>query len=115
MRDYQVVSPSLEGVLIHDSLQYGEVRRPVELLKILDGVSSRGASDGGRKGHHEASGEDKKALEDYFHDLYAVFIKRLSYFFVQAEVDEEETVKLTAMLQEMVKVKRLIAHVSVVE
>ena len=80
LRDYQVVSPSLEGVLSHDSVTYGGVRRPVELLRILDGPASKLVKTKALTDH------DRIVLEEYFHDLYGVFMKKLSFFIVESDL-----------------------------
>ena len=49
-------------------------------------------------------------LEDYFHDLYGVFMKRLSHFIVEPVACDGDGVKLQAMLQEMIKVKGLMGR-----
>ena len=99
--DYQIVSPSLEGVLCHESLAYERLKRPVELLYVLDGPRSKGPSMG------ILGNQELKMLEDYFHDLYGVFMKKLSHFIVEPDSRDGDSVKLQAMLQEMIKVKRL--------
>jgi len=111
MRDYQIASPSLEGVLNHDSLLYEGMKRPLALLRVLDGPASKGA-DNEHPVHKDRreSEKDREVLEEYFHDLYGVFMNKLSFFVVQADSASDETVKLQAMLQEMIKVKRLIAR-----
>ena len=102
INDYQIVSPSLEGVLSHESLAYDGIRRPVEILRALDGPAADPAVP--EPPHRQ------KILEQYFYDLYGVFMKRLSQFVVEPEPSEHETVKLQAMLQEMVKIKKLIGR-----
>lgn len=119
MRDYQIVSPSLEGVLNDAELTYEGLKRPVELLRVLDGPSSKGRpsalcaeADEERKAHQDGAEETAhkgKVLERYFHDLYGIFMKRLSYFVVESEATIEDTVKLQAMFQEMIKVKELMS------
>lgn len=49
-------------------------------------------------------------LEEYFHDLYGVFMKRLSHFIVEPIACDGDAVKLQAMLQEMIKVKGLMGR-----
>ena len=112
MRDYQIISPSLEGVLNHDSLLYDGIERPIELLRILDGPRSKGQESIGRKCKEEGNdnGKDVKVLESYFHDLYGIFMKKLAYFVVNSDIASDETVKLQAMLQEMIKVKKLMMN-----
>ena len=110
IRDYRFVSPSLDGVLNDAALSYEGLKRPLELLRVLDGPSSKGKGpDGAAK--KDGSSEDvvhqEKVLEQYFHDLYGIFMKKLSYFVVESETSSSETVTLQAMLQEMIKVKKL--------
>ena len=115
LSDYNIVSPSLEGVLNEDSLTYEGLKRPVELLRVLDGPRAKGQPKKGETGDDARDTSDgpvldlhkQKMLEQYFHDLYGVFMKNLSHFVVQSEVESSYTVKLQAMLQEMIKVKSL--------
>ncbi|MFA6432671.1 MAG: hypothetical protein WCV82_02525 [Candidatus Paceibacterota bacterium] len=99
IRNYSVVSPSLHGVLTHESLSYEGIRRPVEVLRALDGPAADLTAS--RPAHQN------KLLEQYFYDLYGVFMKRLSRFVLESEPLDSDTVTLQAMLQEMVKTKRL--------
>jgi hypothetical protein len=98
MRDYQIISPSLEGVLNHDALVYEGIPRPVELVRILDGAKIR----------RDEKVIDRELLEKYFQDLYSVFMKKVSEFAVASLNSSDETVRLQAMFQELVKVKRLL-------
>lgn len=107
MRDYQIASPSLEGVLNHDSLLYEGVKRPLEILRILDGPASKGKVSGvNHKTNAELTESEFKTLQEYFFDLYGVFMKKLSYFLVESSFDSDDSVKLQAMLQEMIRVRR---------
>jgi len=99
IRDYRLVSPSLEGVLSHSSLAYSGIRRPHEVLRILDGPAAS------KKGADKENAQ--KVLEEYFHDLHGVFMKKLSHFIVEADSSPEESLKLQALLQEMIKIKGL--------
>ncbi len=99
IREYSVVSPSLSGVLSHESLLYEGIRRPVEILRALDGPSADPSAP--RLVHQD------QLLEQYFYDLYGVFMKRLSQFVLQSEPTDSETVTLQAMLQEMIKTKKI--------
>ncbi len=110
MRDYQLVSPSLEGVLYHDSLAYEGVSRPLELLRALDGPAAKGrASIAKEKKARPMGAEDARILERYFNDLYGIFQKKLSAFAISTGYSYPEGIKLQAILQELVKVKRLIS------
>jgi len=97
--DYVFVSPSLEGVLSHDSLLYEGICRPTEILRLLDGPAAESMNE--RKSYYD------KVLEQYFYDLYGVFMKKLSAFVLESSVSIPETVRLQAMLQEMIKIKKL--------
>ena len=98
-RSYGLLMPSLDGVLSHESLVYEGIERPIEILRAFDSP----AAD--PKGSHPA--HEGKILERYFYDLYGVFMKRLSQFVLESEPTDLETVDLQAMLQEMIKVKKL--------
>jgi hypothetical protein len=99
LRDYMLVSPSLDGILRHDSVVYEGVKRPAEVLRVLDSPARRG---GDKK---VLTQDEVEVLEDYFHDIYGVFMKRLSEFVVNAESKPGEIVKLHALFQEMLKIK----------
>jgi len=103
-----VVSPSLDGILRHDSVMYEGLKRPIEVLRVLDGPSARGTNkDGSRK--RQPTEEQIKVLEGYFNDIYGVFMKKLSHFVVAASTKADDIVKLQALFQEMIKIKGLIA------
>jgi hypothetical protein len=98
-----LVSPSLDGILRHDSIVYEGVHRPREVLRAFDSPSST---------------EDKiptiqeyEILSQYFQDIYSVFMKKLSYFMVEIDPQSVDIAKIQALLQEMIKVKKLIARV----
>jgi hypothetical protein len=111
MRDYQLISPSLEGILRHGSISYDGLERPDEVLRLMDGPASRGRVDSAKDGNKDTvyTEHQQKIVEQYFHDLYGIFMKKLSYFIVESEPDPEVPLKLQAMLQEMIKVKGLMA------
>jgi hypothetical protein len=102
MRDYMLVSPSLDGVLRHEPLVYGGINRPIEILRVFDSPASEEGKVPTEKEH--------EVLEQYFHDLYGVFMKKLSHLVVETDLAAIDTVKLQAMLQEMIKVKMLIVR-----
>jgi ABC-type Zn2+ transport system substrate-binding protein/surface adhesin len=71
----------------------------------MDNPSRRGRTkDGQSEGLTEA---EHKVLSQYFHDLYGVFVKKLGYFVVEPEVGPDDEIKLQAMLQELIKIKKL--------
>jgi hypothetical protein len=106
IRDYQLVSPSLDGVLASGSLSYEGIVRPTEILRIFDGPASKGGS----RRHSE---RERALLEDYFRDLHGIFLKKFAHFAVEDTDTVDDTLKLQAMLQEMVKIKKLIRQGSV--
>lgn len=71
----------------------------------MDGPASKGPKDGSPR--HEYSEKDQKIIEQYFQDLYGVFIKKLSRFAVDIDITDDESLKLQAFLQELIKIKRL--------
>jgi hypothetical protein len=97
-REYGLVTPSLDGIICHESIEYEGLRRPPEINRIFD-----------RPKRLIESPENRKMIEQYFHDLYEVFIKKISQFIVEAEPLSKESVKLMAMLQELIKIKKLLA------
>jgi len=98
---YVIASPSLDGVLTHGSLSYEGVERPAEVLRAFDSPA--------RPSGTSPDPREEKLLERYFYDLYGVFMKKLSAFAMDTDTPAEDALKLQAMLQEMIKVKRLLA------
>ena len=103
-QEYTYVSPSLQGVLNHESMNYEGLSRPVEIRRLLDGPR---AAESAKQSAPPAGVREQKLLERYFYDLYGLFMKKLSVFVLSGEVLPRETVQLQAMLQEMIKVKKL--------
>jgi hypothetical protein len=110
LRDYMVVSPSLDGVLRHDSVTYEGVKRPPEVMRILDGPSTRGQGSHGSGHRKPPTVEQLKVLEEYFNDIYGVFMKKLSHFVVAATAKPDDIVKLHALFQELIKIKELMGR-----
>lgn len=107
------VSPSLDGILRHDSVSYEGVVRPEEVLRVLDGPASKGQpkeKEGEEKREDKMSKESRVILERYLHDLYGIFMKNMAHFVIGSGADPSETVKLQAMFQEMVKIKGLLTE-----
>jgi hypothetical protein len=103
VKDYQVVSPCLEGILCHESVEYEGIKRPPAVAKILDKPATH-------RSINPPDFENRRVIEEYFHDLYGVLMKKLSQYAMQAEPPDGEAVKLQAMLQEFIKVKKLLAE-----
>ncbi len=99
MKTYSIPSPSLEGVLSDDHMYFEGVERPSQIYMVADGT--------------QVSEENIDVLEKYFNDVYNLFLRKLSLFSSFGHTTDEEATKLQALLQELVKVKRLIEGVSV--
>ena len=107
MREYQLVSPSLDGILYHDSVVYEGIKRPTELSQFMDGPLSRGRRAPNIPGQ-VYSDQDLKVIREYLGDLHRLFMKKFSQFMIDTELKSDEDVKLQALLQEMIKIKKLI-------
>ncbi|MBU6427130.1 hypothetical protein KGQ27_02725 [Patescibacteria group bacterium] len=102
IRDYQVVSPSLDGVLTRETLAYDGLERPDGLDRLFDRSPEYELTD------LNESSDRRCAIEQYFHDLYGILVKNISQFAIESEPTPDESVRLIAMLQEFVKVKGLL-------
>ena len=111
-REYTYVSPSLQGVLSHESIAYEGLSRPPESLRLLDGAPADTAAADQRTPLTVPGTREQKLLERYFYDLYGLFMKKLSVFVLASEPLSSETVQLQAMLKEMIKVKKILGRVS---
>lgn len=119
MRDYQYISPSLEGIIRHASVSYEGIHRPEEVLRIMDGPAARSSDDASSGSARSRSGQGEGAdevvytehqhqiISQYFADLYGVFLKKLSHFAIDPDPADDMALTLQAMLQEMIKVKGL--------
>ena len=101
IRDYMVTSPSLDGILSHDSIVYEGLERPTEIIRAFDKPRNQVMPD-------LVNPEKRQILQDYFNDLYGLFMRKISQFITEPEVSPEIELKLTAMLQELIKVKKLL-------
>ncbi len=101
LRDYSITSPSLDGVLRHDSLVYEGLERPTDIIRAFDRPAGNRMPD-------LDNPENRKILEDYFNDLYGLYMRKMSQFIAEAQTEPDTEVKLQAMLQELIKVKRLL-------
>lgn len=94
MKNYTIIPPALDGVLSDDNLYLDGVRRPLALFAVRDGGM--------------ATEENVETLEKYFNDIYNLFLRKLSLFATEESTTFDESVKLQALLQEMIKVKALV-------
>ncbi|MDO8430412.1 MAG: hypothetical protein Q7S72_00260 [Candidatus Taylorbacteria bacterium] len=101
MKTYTITSPSLDGVLSDDHLYFEGINRPGEMYTVRDQkIYSHNSLD---------------TLEKYFNDIYNLFLRKLSSFTMFEHSNEEESLKMLALLQELIKVKKLIEGSSVEE
>ncbi len=98
MKTYTITAPSLDGLLSDDYLYFEGLKKPSALFAIRDGDPGDGRSI--------------EILEKYFNDIYNLFLRKLSSFASGETLMNEESTKLQALLQEMIKVKGLIATAS---
>jgi hypothetical protein len=94
MKTYNIISPSIDGVLSDDALYFEGVNRPQAVYKLRDGG--------------EIDRESLDVLEKYFNDVYNLLLRKISAFTMHELTDSEEELKMQALLQELIKVKRLI-------
>lgn len=93
MENYIIQSPSISGVLSDDYLYFEGVSRPVKLFTIEDSMGDI---------------NNKEVLEKYFNDVYNLFLRKVSLFSSYDHSTEEEMLKLQALLQELIKVKKIL-------
>ena len=95
MKYYTTTSPTLEGIIAEDPLYFEGVQRPAALYVVRDGG--------------EVQGDSLELLEKYFHDIHMLLLKKLSaYVGFENTGGEEDSLKLQALFQELIKVKGLI-------
>jgi len=93
-KNYSIVSPSLDGLLSDDALYFEGISRPAAYYVLRDASNATG---------------DPVVLERYWNDVYNLFLRKVSLFAGCDAVVEEDSVKLQALLQELIKVKGLLA------
>ena len=99
MKTYTITSPYIDGILSDDQLYFEGVSRPNEIYTIRDGGIDHNTNI--------------DILEKYFNDLYNLFLRKLSSFAMFEKSEDEEVIKMQALLQELVKVKKMILNSSV--
>ena len=93
MKTYSIIHPSIDGVISDDNLYFEGVNRPSQVYVVRDGG---GLED-----------KDVDVLEKYFNDIYNLFLRKLSSFAMFEKTSDEEAAKMQALLQELIKVKRI--------
>jgi hypothetical protein len=56
----------------------------------------------------ETAERSNAVLERYFHDIYMIFLRKLTQFAADAEVPEAEQQRLSELFEELVKTKALL-------
>ena len=100
MKNYSITSPSIDGMISDDLLYFEGVSRPSVVFTVRDGGGSM---------------DDIEVLEKYFNDIYNLFLRKLSNFAMFEKTSEDDTLKLQAILQELIKVKKLMIGIVVDE
>lgn len=97
MRIIYNTPPNIYGILSDDHLFFEGVNRPSQIYNI----------------HDEINGKDNIViLEKYINDLYNLFLRKISNYITIQSVTSEDSIKLQALLQEIIKVKDLIEKAS---
>src|SRR3954468_426116 len=96
---YSISSPSIDGLLKHVYLYFEGIKRPLAAFAVRDAISTN-------------SSEQISELERYFYEIHQLFLKKLSEFSTNQFTSPQDTLKLQALLQEIVKVKQLIVTTS---
>lgn len=84
----------IHSVLTDNELSFEGIRRPALVFSVAEGLPT--------------SREHIAILERYFTDIHNLFEKKMIAFTEGKTVMSQDTVKLQALLQEMIKVKGLI-------
>lgn len=100
MKPYSTISPSLTGVLSDDYLYFEGARRPQAFFTLRDGSTI------------DEKDREKSILmlEQYFNDMYNLFLRKLTGFASSGPLSDDDSLKLQALLQELIKVKGLIEN-----
>lgn len=93
MNYYTKGMPSLYGILSDDQIYFEGLSRPSQFYSFRD---------------ESVNGENINILEKYFNDLYNLFLRKLSTYVTLTSSSNDESLKLQALLQELIKVKELI-------
>ncbi len=100
MKTYTLTT-TLTGVLSDDCLYFEGTVRPQTLRMLFDKAGEQS---------QRLSREMISELEGYWNDLYNLFLRKVTYFAGSSEVGDEEAIKLQALLQELIKVRKLIVN-----
>lgn len=93
MENYTIKQPLINGILSDDYLHFEGVYRPTQVFMIRDA---------------EIDENSREVLEKYFNDIYNLFLRKISIFSSFEHSTDEEMIKIQALLQELVKVKKIL-------
>ena len=96
-----IMSPSLEGILSHDSIVYEGINRPNEIIRAFDKPENKRIPN-------LEDPKNRAILYEYFNDLYGLFMRKVGQFIAETEVSADLELKMVAMLQELIKIKKLL-------
>lgn len=103
MSDYQITTPAIDGLVTNEYLEYEGIVRPWRALSVCDG------NDGikcGREGGEYIAGI--ATLERYLSDIQGLISKKIYDFGTSADFSNTEGMRLIALVQELIKVKRIL-------
>ncbi len=93
MQNYTIKQPQISGILSDDYLYFEGVSRPLQIFTVYD---------------TEINEHSREVLEKYFNDIYNLFLRKMSIFSSFEHSTDEEMIKIQALLQELVKVKKIL-------
>lgn len=93
MENYTIRQPQINGILSDDYLHFEGIFRPTQVFMIRD---------------TEIDGNSREVMEKYFNDIYNLFLRKISIFSSFEHSSDEEMIKIQALLQELVKVKKIL-------
>lgn len=95
MKEYSITSPLINGILSDDYLYFEGLRKPQAFFALQDKT---------------VEGDDIVVLERYWNDMYNLFLRKLTQFASSDPMNDEGSLKLQALLQELIKIKGLIEN-----
>ena len=97
MKTYSINIPTIDGILSDDFIYFEGINRPNDIFILKDE-------------NNDTKNRNIDLLEKYFNDIYNLFLRKLSAFAMFESTNNEETIKMQALLQELIKVKNIIIN-----
>ena len=95
-----MATPSLDGILSHSSIAYEGIVRPEKIIRLFD--KAHVSSD-----DSVPHTEEVQIIKEYVADVYSLFMRTLSQYMAEHDSVPDKEVKLAALLQEIIKMKRI--------